>query len=180
LFNTLKKIGSITSLIILAGSAFAGGMETNNTAATKGAMQFGVTGMYDEMVDDFGIGFAAQNAMWEFGVNGSVDANKKANGTSYTEYYVGAYAGWRHALKSDFYGSLGVMGNYGFYSGDHVAGGKTYHPYTVGAYVGMAYQPKDHVQIFVRLMPYSYESNDANLKENEFFQEGQVGISYFF
>lgn len=174
---------SIVAFVVGASTTFASGMamtQANASVASNGAMQFGVSAFYDEMVDDFAMGIEMHNNRFEAGINGSVDRNTTKSDVKYTEYYVGAFAGVRKALRKDVYGSIGIMGNYGFHSGDWDQDGLTHNPYTLGAYVGFAYQPQPYIQVFARVMPVSYERNNKNKKEWEIFQEGQVGLAYYF
>ncbi len=75
-----------------------------------------------------------------------------------------------------------MLGNYGFYNNDSNAAsdGSTHNPVTLGAYVGLSYEPNPNVEMFARVMPLSYEKNYVNSKEIEMFQEGHVGVRYFF
>lgn len=75
-----------------------------------------------------------------------------------------------------------MLGNYGFYDNDSNAASSwaTKNSFTIGAYIGLGYEPKPNIEIFARVMPLSYERNSANQKEIYMFQEGHVGMRYFF
>lgn len=85
-------------------------------------------------------------------------------------------------MKGDVNFGYGILGNYGFYGNkDNAdANGKTKEPYSIGPYISLIYSPNEHVDIFSRVMPISYERNDEGLEEVEFFQEGHIGIKYHF
>ena len=179
------KVLSVSIGLLLAGasSAFAADMNQNSSTSgmfSMGDMQYGVSTMYDELTDDMGIGLDVQNQNLEMGLTGSVARNETANDLKYTESFLGLYGGYRQALQDNVYAAVGVQGNYGFHSGNADTAGLTKNPFTVGPYVGLEYQPTSHIQIFTRVMPYSYERKADNEKQSEFFQEGQIGLKYFF
>lgn len=170
---------ALASTIAVGSNAYAGGMANPAPMMPQG-LQWGVSVMYNELIDDMAIGLSAQNEAFEFGVDGSIADNKNNAGIKWTEYYLGAFAGMRALVCDEVYGAVGFMGNYGWLSSDWAnAGLFNDNPYTVGVYVGLEYQPKPHLQVFAKIMPYSREKNTANQRENEFFQEGQLGITYF-
>lgn len=174
-FMRTLKIAAVSSLIA-ASSAMAGG-----PAAANNDTQFGVGFLY-------GLGLGSANpalsvdaifSNLEAGVNTSIANEKKGDADSVTTYGVGGYFGMRQSLGQAFYGSLGVSGEIAFTSVSGAA-----NPYLVGAYAGLNFKPGNNFQIFARLMPYAYRSNDqtgaAKVRGHQFFSQGAVGINYFF
>ncbi|MDF1795899.1 MAG: hypothetical protein P1U63_05100 [Coxiellaceae bacterium] len=177
--NKYLKSIAVGAVAVMTCNVYAGGTETYPESSSS--LQFGLSAMYEKTFNSgFAIGVALQNPNFEFGVNTSIEHNKVANGSGYTQYNLMSYLGYRKNIKSNFYGSIGALGGYGFLSGDNVGAGVTHHPYNIGPYVGFEYQANQNVQMFVRIMPYSYERSTNNDLGNEFFEYGQVGISYFF
>ncbi len=167
------KIAAISSLIA-ASSAMAGG-----PVAANNDTQFGVGFLY-------GMGFGSASpalsvdaifSNLEAGVNTSIANAKTGDADSVTAYGVGGYFGMRQSLGQAFYGSLGVSGDIAFTS---VSGAPN--PYLVGAYAGLNFKPGNNFQIFARLMPYAYSSDDVKggTRGHQFFSTGSVGINYFF
>ena len=179
--KALLKSGVVLGLG-LSGIVFAGGSDQLPTQDSK-AFSKNASFLYDGLTDGFSVGLGIENQRAELNVTGSFVKNNPAGDSSeYMEYFVGGAFGVKHQLKSEVIGTLGVMGNYGYYCNNNKAGenGSTEKPYTVGAYLGLGYQPSDAIQIFVRIMPYSYEKAENNDKEIGFLNQGQVGIKYFF
>ena len=164
---------------VLLLASFALAHASDHTADTT---KSGMSIFYDETTDDFSVGYDKVTNDTEFGVNFSLDSNKDVSTGDYTEIYVGLLAGMRKEMKGNTNLSYGVLGNYGFYSDDSNAASSwaTKNPFTIGAYLGLGYNPNPNIEIFARVMPLSYERNSANQKEIEMFQEGHVGIRYFF
>lgn len=176
--NTTLKFFAVAAVAAITSNAIAGGVES---APVSSDIQYGLSAMYEKMANSgFAVGFTAQNQNFEFGVNTSVEHEKIDGGSSFTQYILGSHLGYRRSLKSNFYGAVGAMASYGFLSGGNVAAGATHEPYVIGPYVGFEYQANTNVQMFVRIMPYNYEREVNNTKANEFFEDGQIGISYYF
>lgn len=150
-------------------------------------LQLGVSAFYDEAgPDDFvGVGLDVQNHHFEVGVNTSFDSNRfnlptVPNSMRYSQWFLGGYAGLRQEIRHHVYGAIGGEGVYSFLSGDWQLAGFVKAPYVVGPYVGLEYQPEPYLQMFIRIMPYSYVRTDENSQSNSAFHDGQVGIKYFF
>ena len=141
--------------------------------------QWGVGMMFDGLTGGFGVSIDAQNSLIEGGVNYSSSRIGQDEGANLSLFFLGAYVGFRQQTAPHLYGSVGVMFNRGFYTGDSYLTDQITDPYTVGPYIGVAYQPIHRVAIFARIMPYSYSVNTNNIDEHKFFQAGQIGFKIF-
>ena len=139
----------------------------------------GLSFHYDDTISDFVLGLDLQNNNMEAGVYGNVDNKRTTLGTEYTTWSVGGYLGLRKELHPLFFGAVGILGNYGFLSGQWRQAWRVTEPYNIGPYLAMEYQPQPYVQMFVRILPYSYGRNPINTRNNEVFQAGQIGMKYF-
>lgn len=170
---------AVLTSCMLCSVSFAGGMNYNTPATND--WQYGVSGMYDNDIDNFALGLQVQNERFEAGIRTSADWNKYNNGADVREFHLGGNIGARKELKRNVYGSVGVSGIYTWVSGDWAQTSIVENnPYVVGAYLGLAYQPFPYFQTFLRIMPYSYEITELNQKKNEIFEHGQIGLAYFF
>jgi len=174
MLNQFKTL-LIMSVIVMIGP-------TLSCAFGANCWQPSISFFYDETIEDFAVGFGLQNEKMEFEISGTIDFNDPASGISYTQYNIGLISGLRHHLAKDVTGSFGFLGNIGFYDSFYNAGqnGKDNDPLTIGPYLGLGYQPTDHISIFVRIMPVSYERTSSNQIGIEVFQEGLMGMKYLF
>ena len=145
----------------------------------------GVSIFHDQLSNmNFAIGLETENNMFEAGINFSANRVNPSVSSSpdYTEFYLGGVIGKRQSIPGNGCLSYGVLTNYGFYSNDTdaKASGLTKNPFAIGPYIGLAYAPNKNFELFTRIMPVSYDKNGNNTVEYEFFQEGQIGIKYFF
>ena len=132
----------------------------------------------------------------EAGVNFSAEINEsvKSGKADWNQLSAGLYLGRTMPFKGDVVFSYGLEGNYTFVSSkeDYNQGKEIDHnPYVAGPYVGLAYHPNAHVKVFARVMPVSYETfgydagsenadNSGKQNEWEIFNEGTMGIAYYF
>jgi hypothetical protein len=142
-------------------------------------IRMGMSFLYDSAISDFLVGLDAQNENAEMGLALNVDNKKTTLNTNYTTWSLAGYIGLRRAFKPDFYGALGLQGNYGFLTGQWQQPWRVREPYSFGPYLAMEYEPKPYVQTFLRIMPYAYGRTTRNTINNLVFQQGQVGIKYF-
>lgn len=174
------KIAAVSSLIA-ASSAMAGGPAAANNDTQFGVgfayKMDGIPGLVSVATPSLSVDAIFSNL--EAGVSTSIVNTKTGDADSVTAYGVGGYFGMRQSLGQAFYGSLGVSGDIAFSS---VSGEPN--PYVVGAYAGLNFKPGNNFQIFARLMPYAYSSNDqtgvTRARGHQFFSTGSVGINYFF
>lgn len=174
MFNQFKTI-LIMSVLAMIGPGIS-------CAFGKSCWQPTVSFFYDETIEDFAVGIGLQSEKMEFEISGSIDFNNPTSDPSYTEYNIGLISGFRHYLAKDVSGSVGFLGSIGFYDSSYNAGqnGKANDPLTLGPYFGLAYQPTEHISVFVRIMPVSYERASNNQIGIEAFQEGLIGMKYLF
>jgi hypothetical protein len=174
----VKVNKTILILGLIAATSFFGVQAKEDHIKAKASkddhIKFGIAMMYDKGDSSFGIGLALKNALLEAGINAR--AGRSHANASFSDGSVGGYTGLRYSLKDKIIGSAGIMGN----CANHPYG-YSHTPYTIGAYVGLSYEPSDSIQIFARIMPFSYKRlRITHYERYGFFEEGQIGLAFFF
>lgn len=159
-----------------------------------GATGIGLSLAYNSMAaNNFSFGIDYKLAQIEMGATLSMQVNEAVvpGTTNWSEYDVGGYLGYRLPVVSHLFASLGAQGNYAIISDEPSyanGAGVDHSPYVIGAYVGLSYEPTDHIAIFARVNPVSYQSfgyNDNTTRSGAtankwgFFASGIVGLSYY-
>lgn len=166
-------LAALSSMLVIAGTAIA-----QNAANKSSALKYGFSGnLTDQYTPAFGVGVDLRNSYVEAGLGVSF-ARVDDGSERYTRYNLTGYLGFRTELHQKLYGAIGLMAAYGMNHNFEASYNRA--PYNVGPYLGLSYSPIKSTEFFFRILPIAYGRDVDNSTSTAVFEEGQVGVAYFF
>lgn len=140
-------------------------------------LDFGLGIYYDEKVDAM---LPYLTVLWQyvtlgFGVNGTREGTSGDRATRVN--FVG-HAGLRFNIVPCTYFTVGASGMISSLNGGGTSDLRS--PWIAGPYVGLDYHATRHILFSAQIMPWNRQRHFFGNYENEFFTEGQIGMTYMF
>jgi|GEM_PF-1833156 len=179
-FTKTAALVALSSTLAFAGTAMA-----DHSNAKDNDLKMGMSINFMEgIADSFGVGFDLKNNRFEAGLGAYAGRyHDVSSNTDFTLYDLNAYFGFRTALHSNIWGSLGLLAEYAMTSNTLSTSNYTVserNPFNLGPYLGLSYEPTPSLEIFARVSPVAYSQDEEGDDIYSFFSMGQIGVAYFF
>jgi hypothetical protein len=142
--------------------------------------RLGISIEYDQMSEDFTPELVLSYGWLITGIALNYGSIKTSEGVSWHITTAAAIIGYQAKLLNALTGSIGATGSFGFLGGHYSEAGIEKEPLTIGPYFGLAYSPCEKIELYGRILPYSYKRTLEGAKKQQAFQEGQLGITWYF
>lgn len=142
--------------------------------------RLGISIEYDQMSEDFTPELVFSYSWFVTGVAVNYSSNKTKEDVTWHITTLAGFVAYQSKLLNALTGSIGATGSFGFLGGHYSEAEIETEPFTVGPFFGLSYAPCENIELYGRILPYSYKRTLEGMRKQQAFQEGQLGITWYF